>query len=137
MPEFEGLIEPIIIGAIKREDGYEYRKPVQDRIEKLAKRVVKWISIKKKANSDKKAVIVLNNSPCESAEANVGAASNLDTMQSVINIMNHLKENGYVVEDIPEDGKALIKKIMEHKADLPLQSVPLLKPYDRLLFAPP
>lgn len=116
LPEFEGLIEPIIIGTVKREDGYEYRKPVQDRIEKLAKRIVKWISIKKKVNSDKKAVIVLNNSPCESAEANVGAASNLDTMQSVVNIMNHLKENGYVVEDIPEDGKALIKKIMEHKA---------------------
>nr|WP_269850562.1 cobaltochelatase subunit CobN [Methanosarcina horonobensis] len=48
LPEFEGGIEPIIIGAGKVEGDYMSRFPIQDRCSKLASRVLKWIELRKK-----------------------------------------------------------------------------------------
>ncbi|HUL31880.1 MAG TPA: cobaltochelatase subunit CobN, partial [Thermodesulfobacteriota bacterium] len=56
MPEFEGVIEPIMVGAIRgitdpREESYD---AIGDRIDRLADRVARWISLRKKPNPEKK-----------------------------------------------------------------------------------
>ncbi|MGL4849907.1 MAG: cobaltochelatase subunit CobN [Clostridium sp.] len=116
LPEIEGNIEPVFVGATYKENGLEKRVPVEERCEKVVSRGINFIKLKKKANKDKKIGIILNNSPCASIEANVGTASNLDALQSVVNILNKLKDEGYEISDIPEDGKALAKLILDKKA---------------------
>lgn len=116
LPEMEGNIEPIFIGSSKNESGQDERTPVLNRCERVVNRTINYIKLRKKENKDKKVVFVVNNNPCASIEANVGSASNLDGLQSIVNIMNAMKANGYTVENIPEDGKALAKEVLDRKA---------------------
>ena len=117
MPEFEGVIEPMVVGASRgistpEEESYE---PLDDRIDKLADRIVRWVGLRKKPNSEKKIAFILNNNPCASVEATVGGGAHLDTLESVVDIMKRMAAEGYEVTP-PENGKALIDEIMNRKA---------------------
>lgn len=115
MPEFEGVIEPIFIGGIKREGGMETRVPVEERVNKLSDRISRWIKLQQKPIKERKVAFILHNNPCASVEATVGGGANLDTLESVSRILHSMKEVGYDVEP-PTDGKELIKTIMDRKA---------------------
>lgn len=119
MPEFEGVIEPIIIGASRRDsdDGIEFERHTQidERVKKIVHRVKKWIALGEKPKSERKVAFILHNSPCAGVEATVGAGAHLDTLESVARILKRMKGAGYSVE-APEDGKELIDNIMDHKA---------------------
>jgi cobaltochelatase CobN len=116
MPEFEGVIEPLYIGAGSASaDGEKPREPLPDRCRKVAMRVRKWIALAQKPARDRKVAFILNNNPCANADANIGAATHLDSLESVARIMISMKEAGYSV-DPPESGKALIDRILERKA---------------------
>ncbi len=121
MPEFEGVIEPIIIGGVKRKEdedtgtSVERRIPIRERCGRIAQRVKKWIELRKKPVEKRKVAFILHNNPCASVEATVGAGAHLDTLESVSRIMKRMKEVGYKVNP-PKDGKELIDTIMEKKA---------------------
>ncbi len=124
MPEFEGVIEPIIIGGTKKADekegvknldDYEKRIPIKERCEHLVDRVLKWIKLKKKPVSERKVVFILHNNPCASVEATVGSGAHLDTLESVTRILKRMKQAGYKV-DVPASGKELIDEILSRKA---------------------
>jgi cobaltochelatase CobN len=117
MPEFEGVIEPLVIGASRsiagpEEESYE---ALTDRIEKLADRIARWIGLRNKPNRDKRVAFILNNNPCAGVEATVGGGAHLDTLESVVDIMKRMQKEGYLL-DPPESGKALIDEIMARKA---------------------
>lgn len=116
MPEFEGVIEPIYLGASRSlEDGEKPRDAVPERCEKITKRVRKWIELAQRPVAERKVSFIFNNYPCASVEANVGAATHLDALESVANILKRMKEAGYCVEP-PESGKNMIETFMERKA---------------------
>ncbi|PIV20761.1 MAG: cobalt chelatase, partial [Deltaproteobacteria bacterium CG03_land_8_20_14_0_80_45_14] len=117
MPEFEGVIEPILVGAIRgvsdyREESYE---AINDRIDRLAKRVARWINLRKKPNSEKRVAFILHSNPCASVESTVGAGAHLDTLESVSDLLQRMAGKGYSITP-PESGKALIDEIMAKKA---------------------
>ncbi len=120
LPEFEGLIEPILAGVSARDEiagtEYESHQAVIDRIQKVARRVKRWIALKNKSPSQRKVAIILHNNPCASAEATVGSGAHLDTLESVARILASMKEAGYCIENPPKSGKELISAIMERKA---------------------
>ena len=116
MPEFEGVIEPVFIGASSSSpNGEKPREPVPDRCDKVAARVKQWIALAKKPVHERRVSFIFNNNPCANAEANVGSASHLDSMESVARILHRMKEAGYDVSP-PADGKELIETIMGKKA---------------------
>lgn len=115
LPEFEGGIEPIIIGAGKKEGNYLGRFPIEDRCSKLAFRIMKWTELRKKPVNQKKVAFILHNYPCSGVEGSVGGAANLDSLESVARILNRMQEAGYAVNP-PEDGKTLIETILKKKA---------------------
>ena len=116
MPEFEGVIEPFIIGGGSKEKGdLQRRMPIRERCRKLARRVANWVALRQKPVAERKVAFILNNNPCASVEATVGGAANLDTLESVARVMHRMKEAGYAVEP-PTDGKELIETIMDRKA---------------------
>ena len=116
LPELDGVIEPMFIGAQEKRGEAEHRVPVESRVRKLVRRLAKWVTLKKKDNKDKKVVFMLNNNPCTSVEASVGGGANLDTLESVVRVMKAMQERGYSLENIPESGDELIKTIMGRKA---------------------
>ncbi len=117
LPELEGGIEPLIIGANDEsfqgnERGY---KPIHDRIEKFSERVIRWLKLRKKPNHEKKVAFILNNNPCVGAESSVGGGAHLDTLESIASVLKQMKAEGYNVR-VPENGKAIIDEILEKKA---------------------
>ncbi|WP_292390481.1 cobaltochelatase subunit CobN [Methanosarcina sp. UBA5] len=115
LPEFEGGIEPIIIGAGKKEGNYMGRFPIEDRCSKLASRILKWTELRKKPVNQRKVAFILHNRPCTGVEGSVGDAANLNSLESVARILNRMQEAGYAVTS-PENGKDLIETILKRKA---------------------
>jgi cobaltochelatase CobN len=117
MPEFEGVIEPMVLGASGGAEKPEEEAylALPDRVERFAARVAKWMVLASKPNRDKRVAFILHNNPCVSVEASVGGAAHLDSLESVARILAGMKEAGYQV-DPPRDGKALIDDIMARKA---------------------
>jgi len=121
MPEFEGSIEPLIIGGANRTvDGgsgapMEERTPIAERCAHLAKRVKKWVALRRKPVEQRRVAFIFNNNPCASVEATVGGAAGLDSLESVARILATMRAVGYAVE-VPASGKELIENILSRKA---------------------
>jgi cobaltochelatase CobN len=115
LPEFEGVIEPIIIAAGEAQDNFIDRRPIEERCTKLASRVEKWIRLRKKPIAERRVAFVLLNNPCAGVEATVGGGAHLDSLESVARVLNRMHDAGYQVK-APADGKELIDTIMKHKA---------------------
>ncbi len=122
MPEFEGMIEPLVGGALIREQDpgsgavMDRYTPIDERMRKIAARIRGWITLRKKPVDERRAAFILHNNPCTSVEASVGGGAHLDTLESVAIILEKMQEEGYTVTDVPKDGKELITTIMDRKA---------------------
>lgn len=115
LPEFEGVIEPVLIGAGKPMGNYVEHAPLEERCLKLAARIEKWIRLRSKPASEKKIAFLLHNKPCASVEGGVGEAAYLDSLESVAGILHRMQKEGYNVNP-PADGRELIDMILSKKA---------------------
>ncbi len=113
-PEFNGLIEPSVLGgkvALKDErtgkETYVY-KPIVENVTFSVKRIEAWRNLQKKANKDKRiAIIYYNHTP---GKQNVGATY-LNVFRSLEVILRRMQKEGYAIKgDLPseEDIKNLI-----------------------------
>ncbi len=116
MPEVDGLIEPIYVAGSIEHDGVKSFESYREHARYLAKRVKKWVELRRKRPEDRKIAIILINPPCKGLEASVAVGFGLDVPESVARLLNRLKEEGYRVENPPKDGKELIRMILERKA---------------------
>ncbi|BBO89155.1 cobaltochelatase subunit CobN [Desulfosarcina ovata] len=116
LPEFDGLIEPILVGGSEGTGDYAPAIPFPDQISYLVDRMVQWIRLRHKPAAEKKIAFVLLNSPCKSVEATVGTAFGLDSLESLARILHQMKALGYRMDWVPENGKELIETIMARKA---------------------
>ncbi|MGB5156946.1 cobaltochelatase subunit CobN [Desulfobacterium sp. N47] len=121
LPEFEGIIEPMIVGAGKNSQDEKSGETVEDRVAiaercaRLASRVAQWVRLRRTPVAERKVAFVLHNNPCASVEATVGVGAHLDTLESVARILKDMAAKGYLVNP-PETGKELIDTIIERKA---------------------
>ncbi|MEW6171521.1 MAG: cobaltochelatase subunit CobN [Bacillota bacterium] len=115
LPEFEGVIEPVFLGAARREEDLEIRTPVPERVERIAGRVAAWVRLRQKPVAERRVAFILHNNPCASVEATVGGGAHLDTLESVARVLQRLRAEGYAVE-APAGGKELIDTVMARKA---------------------
>lgn len=76
-------------------------------VAELAKR---YINLATKRNKEKRLALILANYPTK--DGRIGNGVGLDTPASTINILQALADNDYPVDDIPEDGSALIKELL-------------------------
>lgn len=116
LPEFDGLIEPLLVSAAEDEGDFARGSPLFPEVRYLVDRLFRWIELRHKPNAAKKVAFVLLNSPCKSAEATVGTAFGLDSLESVARILRRMKEDGYQVDWVPENGHALAEAILGRKA---------------------
>jgi cobaltochelatase CobN len=108
--EAQGEIEPTFVGGMKSVIdsvtgasiiGYV---PEYDNINNMADKLLGWAQLKYMSNALKKVAIIYYNYP--PGKNNIGA-SYLDPIQSILNLLNVLKSEGYTVENIPVDAGAL------------------------------
>ncbi len=120
LPEFDGRLISVPIsfkeesatGGPSRLAGRLQRYvPREDRVELVARLAIKQARLGMKPNQEKKIAIILSNYPTK--DARIGNAVGLDTPASVIEVLHALKDAGYQVTDIPENGDDLVHQIIE------------------------
>jgi cobaltochelatase CobN len=120
MPEVDGAVEPIFIaGAKKLEDGSKVYEPFNEHVRLIARRVRKWVELRRSKPSERRIAIVLNNPPCRGVEASIGVGYGLDVPETLVRILHRLAELGYNVSDsskLPKSGKELMSLFFEKRA---------------------
>jgi magnesium chelatase subunit H len=108
IPELDGAIEPIILSG---RDGTTGRAiALQDRIEAIAGRAMKWANLRRKPKVTKKVAITVFSFPPD--KGNVGTAAYLDVFGSIFEVMQGMKKDGYDVKDMPASPKELLEAVI-------------------------
>lgn len=105
LPELDGALEPIVFAGRDSNTGKSHSLP--DRIESLAKRAIKWATLRKKKNADKKLAITVFSFPPD--KGNVGTAAYLNVFGSIFRVLKNLKACGYDVGNLPANDMELIQ----------------------------
>ncbi|GAP93661.1 magnesium chelatase subunit H [Leptolyngbya sp. NIES-2104] len=108
LPELDGAIEPIIVSG--RDGATGKAIALQDRVEAIAQRALKWANLRRKPKLHKRVAITVFSFPPD--KGNVGTAAYLDVFGSIYKAMEALKQNGYDVQDLPESAEALMLEVL-------------------------
>jgi magnesium chelatase subunit H len=141
IPELDGAIEPIVLSG---RDGMTGRAiSLQDRIESIAQRAMKWASLRRKPKLDKKLAITIFSFPPD--KGNVGTAAYLDVFGSIYKVMEAMQRDGYNIEGLPDSPEALMQEVIHdaqaqyHSPELniayrmPVREYEALTPYSERL----
>ncbi|ABA21562.1 cobaltochelatase CobN subunit [Trichormus variabilis ATCC 29413] len=107
LPELDGAIDTIPLGGLVGEDIYL----VPERVQRLIGRVKSWIALRQTPPAERKIAIILYGFP--PGYGATGTAALLNVPRSLIKLLHALKDQGYNVGDIPEDGEELIRLVKE------------------------
>ena len=93
--------------------GGELRRyvPNLEQTEAVASLAARYARLAHTPASERRIAIVLSNYPTKASR--LGNAVGLDTPASAINLLNAMRDAGYTVEDIPEDGDELMRRLIE------------------------
>ncbi|MBD1846851.1 magnesium chelatase subunit H [Cyanobacteria bacterium FACHB-63] len=108
LPELDGAIEPIIVSG--RDGATGKAIALQDRVEAIAQRALKWANLRRKPKLHKRVAITVFSFPPD--KGNVGTAAYLDVFGSIHKVLESLKQNGYDVQDFPESAEALMLEVL-------------------------
>lgn len=108
IPELDGAIEPIIVSGRDGTTGKAIA--LQDRIEAVAQRAMKWANLRRKPKLQKKVAITVFSFPPD--KGNVGTAAYLDVFGSIYEVMQALQHNGYDVQELPESAEQLMQEVI-------------------------
>ena len=105
LPELDGAIDTVPLGGLVGEDIYL----IPERVKRLTGRIKSWIELRKTPPADRKIAIILYGFP--PGYGATGTAALLNVPRSLLNFLQSLKDNGYTVGDLPEDGEDLIRRV--------------------------
>ncbi|MEB3332804.1 MAG: magnesium chelatase subunit H, partial [Synechococcaceae cyanobacterium] len=109
IPELDGAIEPIVLSG--RDDATGKAHTLQDRVEAIAERAIRWASLRIKPRATKKLAITVFSFPPD--KGNVGTAAYLDVFGSIHRVMEEMRAKGYDVADLPRTPKALMEVVLK------------------------
>ncbi|MBV1882160.1 MAG: cobaltochelatase subunit CobN [Pseudomonadales bacterium] len=124
LPEMDGRIITRAI-SFKAEARYSERCEIsviqyalqQERGRFVAQLAKRYCQLSTKDNSDKRIALILANYPTK--DGRIGNGVGLDTPASTINILKALQAANYPVDNIPEDGSALLSELLESVTNNP------------------
>lgn len=112
LPEFDGSIHGGVVSAQTNIEGRYIYWPVQERIQSIVKRAIKYVKLRYTHPEERKVAIVLHNYPPKNS--NIGSAAGLDTPESVHKLLLAMKSAGYKINKVPENGGALMKEVLSY-----------------------
>lgn len=103
LPELDGAIDPIPLGGLVGEHIYL----IPERLQRLVGRLKSWIALRQTPPAERRIAIVLYGFP--PGYGATGTAALLNVPRSLLKFLQALKDQGYTVGDLPEDGEELIR----------------------------
>ncbi|MEQ8996656.1 MAG: magnesium chelatase subunit H [Coleofasciculus sp. B1-GNL1-01] len=107
LPELDGAIDTVPLGGLVGEDIYL----IPERVKRLTGRLKRWIELRQTAASERKIAIILYGFP--PGYGATGTAALLNVPRSLLKVLHALKQQGYTVGELPEDGEELIRRVKE------------------------
>lgn len=122
LPELDGRILSRAV-SFKADDHWDPRtqcrivtyRPVPDRIDFVAELTARWIDLRRSRPTDRRIAIILANYP--NKDGRIANGVGYDTPASTIAILRVLKDTGYGIGDIPEDGNALVEALQQGRTN--------------------
>ncbi len=113
-PELDGQIEGNLIAgnrevAAKGGNVVRIMAPIEERVNHAVARTANWIKLRYRDNRDKKVAFILFNYP--PGKDTIGSAGNLDTFESLIRLLDRMKQEGYSVSGYPRTRHEFIRLI--------------------------
>lgn len=108
IPELDGAIEPLVLSGRDAATGKAHT--LQDRVEAIAERAIRWANLRRKPRQAKKLAITVFSFPPD--KGNVGTAAYLNVFDSIHRVMVELQARGYHLEDLPSTPKALMDAVL-------------------------
>ncbi|WP_026097490.1 magnesium chelatase subunit H [Baaleninema simplex] len=115
LPELDGAIDTVPLGGLVGEEIYL----IPERVQRLIGRVKGWIALRNTPPVQRKIAVILYGFP--PGYGAVGTAALLNVGRSLVQVLQALKEQGYDVGEIPEDGEELIRRVKEADEANPLE----------------
>ncbi|MEY4356306.1 MAG: Protoporphyrin Mg-chelatase subunit [Cyanobacteriota bacterium] len=109
IPELDGAIEPIVLSG--RDDATGKAHTLQDRVEAIAGRSIRWANLRLKPRAEKKLAITVFSFPPD--KGNVGTAAYLDVFGSIHRVLEEMRTRGYQVGNVPTTAKALMELVLK------------------------
>lgn len=123
MPELQGVSQPQILALtepaqIDKHTGAQLTQslPIAAQINRHAQRMQRWLKLQQKENADKRVAIIYYNHP--PGRHNIGA-DNLNVPESLLEILNGLKNAGYQTGELPKDAESLLDMLQLQGVNLP------------------
>ena len=116
VPELAGTIAPTVVGSQEKDQGPrdrpDHRRAQADasQVALAVRRATEYAALRSKANRDKHVAIVFYNYPA--GKANIGA-SYLNVAESLANILQRLKQEGYDVGTADLSGDSVLQTLVE------------------------
>ena len=112
-PELDGVIQGGVVACQTYDErGHYVYLPVKERIAAVVQRAIKWSKLRHIPVSERKIAIVLHNYPPKNS--NIGSAAGLDTPESVLRLLAQMKEEGYLVDTVPDTSAELMDMVTSH-----------------------
>jgi len=99
-------------------DVVEYQADAE-RVRFVAELSRRWCHLQRTDNADKKLALILANYPTR--EGRIGNGVGLDTPASAITILRLLREQGYRIDPVPDNGDALLRELLQGVTNDPEQ----------------
>ena len=109
-PEIDGAIRPFaLFGHYADKEGLQHAFAIPERLETFVQTVNNYISLQRKPNAEKRIAIVYYKGPGQNALT----ASGMEVVPSLYNLLVRMKQEGYRVEGLPANSKALGRLIQQ------------------------
>ena len=109
-PEFDGQVITIPHSASEKIADGSTQVPIEERVHAITEMAIRWGRLKHIANKDRKVAILFYMYPPEMS--NGGSAAGLDTFQSIADLLNRLKDEGYTLDWVPDGREEMTERIM-------------------------
>ena len=114
LPEFDGRIITVPVSFKAKPGGLpleliEY-EPLPDRVLRIAGIAAGFARLKRTPNSEKRIAFLFTNSSSKASQ--IGNAVGLDAPESLMRILRAMQSEGYRIDDLPENGTALIHELI-------------------------
>jgi cobaltochelatase CobN len=122
LPEFAGEIAPTVVASKEKihdkTTGQDFVRetPIPERIERYAARLDRWVNLRRTQNADKKVALIYYNYP--PGKENIGASYLNVLPESLLQIIQNLKQQGYQLGNAPTDGDSLKTAVKNHGINL-------------------
>ena len=112
-PEIDGQIIGVPICSMEGGKGKARRfTPLEDRIDHLAEMAMAWARLRRTPPSERRVAVLMYQSRQDSGR--IGNAAGLDTIESVSDMLKRYESEGYTLDHVPADGRALIDEILDN-----------------------